>query len=401
VLDPISMAGERPAQNSRTVSRELKLQAGFLGIDSMYVVMEYPKTDVYEFWSSEISDFHDPRLHEGIPFSGALLRRGAHGYKLAVWDGDARLFVTDRVNDVLEGTPHEGHGMGLMLQLGPKWLVKYGNVHNIDYFQDSILAQFAAFAVARATRYPIRLNRIDIALDVVGLDITSLSIEEWINQWVGYAPLRDVHYAPKSGQLQGFSIGSSSGAIRFKAYDKVAQSIKIGASGFWRSVWRLDASESVPVTRFEWSCRPYAAKFANFQYMSDLKTERIFELMNYASYKWGRLCIPNPDDSCRTRWELAPLWIGLHGLIEEWASGHQEYLSREYDFTPDLKEEYVRAIAGWLSGFQARVGINSGKEEASSRLEAFRFLRENGFSINAIQDKAQKKWQVYSALKGE
>ena len=78
-------------------------------------------------WAQGVSDLGDPKLYEGIPFDGMVLKRGAQGYKLSVWDGDARLFLTDRVADKLQGTKHAGQGMGVMLQLGPKWLKQHGN----------------------------------------------------------------------------------------------------------------------------------------------------------------------------------------------------------------------------------------------------------------------------------
>ena len=34
--------------------------------------------------------------------------------------------MTDRVEEMLIGGPSEGQGMGVMLQLGPKWIRQYG-----------------------------------------------------------------------------------------------------------------------------------------------------------------------------------------------------------------------------------------------------------------------------------
>jgi hypothetical protein len=107
-----------------------------------------------------------------------VLERGAQGYKLAVWDGDARVFLTDRVADRLIGTHHAGQGMGIMLQLGPKWLQLYGQAFAPKALRENVLAQLMLFGIKEPEQYPIRINRLDIALDVSGLDITSFS---WMN----------------------------------------------------------------------------------------------------------------------------------------------------------------------------------------------------------------------------
>jgi hypothetical protein len=116
-------AGDESAPKPQTVARGLKLQVGFLGLDSLYLVLEYPHADVFQKWASAINnDINDVRLNDGVAYDDMVIRRGGLGYKLSVWDGDARLFLTNRVEEKLAGTSAEGQGMGVMLQLGPKWL---------------------------------------------------------------------------------------------------------------------------------------------------------------------------------------------------------------------------------------------------------------------------------------
>lgn len=207
----------------RPVSRGVNIQVGFIGIDSLYLVLEYPHQDVFERYLQAIPDRFDRRLNEGIPYEDDfLIRRGALGYGLSVWHGDARLFLTDRVEDVLSGTAAAGQGMGAMLQLGPKWLRLYGEV--IDgALSRNIHAQFAVFGIADSERYPVRLNRIDMTLDLVGIDVGSFSFDEWNENWVGRAKKKDFHVSSKTGRLQGLSIRSSEGAVRFKVYDNGRQ----------------------------------------------------------------------------------------------------------------------------------------------------------------------------------
>lgn len=393
----IEGVGAEPDSPRNSVSRGLKLQAAFVGIDSLYIVLEYPRKDVYEFWSSVVADLHDPRLFEGIPFDDFLVRRGGLGYKLSVWSGDARLFITDRVEENLTDTPYAGHGMGVMLQLGPKWLSDYGDVLSAQTFRQNVLAQFAAMGVKNPVDYRARINRMDIALDVRGLPLASFSIDEWQRNWVGYANRKDFHISATTRELEGLSIGSSSGVIRFKIYDKVAEAAKRGRTRFWRSVWNIEENEVVDVARFEWSIKVYQANFSEIRYLSDYTFERLMGLLNYASLKWGRLCIPDPTDTNQSRWALAPLWVDIRRLIDDWTFNYDGVAARRYDLRPDLKPEYLRFIAGSIGGFMARVGIEQGSDFEANVDEALDFLKDEGLSI---EQKAKKKWDLFFKLLG-
>ena len=208
-----------PAQNPRPVSRGVKLQSGFVGIDSLYLVVEYPHKDVFEYWSEKIDDIHDVRLNDGIPHENMVIRRGLIGYKLSVWFEDARLLITDRVEENLIGTPSEGQGMGVMLQIGPKWLRRYGDKSQ-QHLLLNVLGQLHLYGLQEPEKYPIRLNRIDIAVDVIGLRVADFSTDEWRRQWVGFASKMNFHTASRSRDLQGLSIGSSEGQFVSKSMTK-------------------------------------------------------------------------------------------------------------------------------------------------------------------------------------
>jgi len=145
----------------------------------LYVILEYPHDDVFKRWSKYVDDEKHPKLKKGIPCEHVVLRNGGLGYSLSVWDEDARLFMTDTVEDNLKGTPREGQGMGLMLQLGPKWLIRFGDILDTPRFIDNIHGQLMLFGLKTPEAYPIRLNRVDIALDVLGMDLNDFSIDEW------------------------------------------------------------------------------------------------------------------------------------------------------------------------------------------------------------------------------
>ncbi len=384
--------GDENDDTSRPVSRDVKLQSVFLGLDSLYIVLEYPHSNVFDFWSTHITDFHDPRLYEGIPFEDFLIRRGGLGYKLSVWDGDARLYLTDRVGDNLKGSDSDGQGMGVMLQLGPKWLHLFGDILSARRLQNNIFAQLIAFGVQSPENFPVRLNRIDIALDVLGLRVIDQKIDEWRDQWVGRAQQKHF-YDSRSGKLEGFAVGSSSGAIRFKVYDKVAESKKRGTSRFWRSAWGVSEDEDIAVARFEWTIKAYGGRFKGMRYLSDFSFHGFMDLLNYASLKWGRLCIP--DGGNQTRRDLAPLWIEIRRLIEEWTFNYDGIASRDYDFRPDLKKAYLKSVSGWLAGLMARAGIEQRKDKPITLTEMIKLLRAEGLSPS---EKAKRKWDILTKL---
>jgi len=393
-MSELTLSGVLPDGDPRPVSRGSNLHAVFLGIDSLYVVLEYPLKDVFLRWSSSIADLHDVRLSAGIPVDDFVIRRGGLGYKLSVWDGDARLWVTDRVDEELKDTSAQGQGMGVMLQLGPQWLAKFGNVVNAPKLISNVFDQFAVFGISEPTKYPARLNRIDITLDVEGLNVKDISIDEWRRGWVGYAKQKRFHDSALDGELEGFSIGSAEGAVRFKIYDKVAESVASGKSRFWRSVWGVQEESEVAVGRLEWSIKAYSASFVSLRYLTDLTYLRFLELLNYVSVKWGRLCIPEADSN-RSRWQVAPLWSSLLEMIDEWTFDYDEQSKRHYEMRPDLKPSYVKFIAGSLGGLMARIGIEERVEGPASLFDAITYLEGEGHSLTR---KAHDKYNVLSKL---
>jgi hypothetical protein len=48
----------------RYVSRGVKPHYVGLSLDSLYLSIEYPHTDVFEHWSAFVPDLSDPRLYE-------------------------------------------------------------------------------------------------------------------------------------------------------------------------------------------------------------------------------------------------------------------------------------------------------------------------------------------------
>jgi hypothetical protein len=393
---------DNDAVNPRTVSRGLKLQNIFLGVDSLYLVIEYPHADIYEYWAAAIPSMSDNRLYQGIPHGNMLIRRGASGYKLSVWSGDSRLFITDRVEDKLKNTHEAGQGMGLMLQLGTKWLQTHADLTSYNTLSASIFALLRDFRLEKPENYSIRINRLDVALDVAGLAVSNFSVDEWREGWVGRASGKHFYDDNKTGKLSGLAIGSSEGAVRFKVYDKFLEANRGNDLLFWLSVWAVDeidfsSFDVFGIARFEWSFKPHEAKFVNLRYLSDYSFDKLKELMNYVTLDWGRLCLPS-EGSNQSRKHLHPLWVKIRRLmIEEWDIDHVGRAKRDYHTAPDLNPAYMSSVTGWLGGLMARLGLANGYNRPADLVEALQLAERES---KPIEQKAMEKWEILSRLKG-
>ena len=288
--------------------------------------------------------------------------------------------------------------MGAMLQLGPKSLRAFGEVWEPKRLYEGIIAQLAAFGVKHAELYPVRINRVDVTLDLIGLDLESLPVDQWHDGWVGASKPRAVYYASQSGQIEGFTVGTSAGQVMFRMYDKVFESAQKNKLDFWRSVWNLSEDDSLPVTRLEWAIKCYEAEFAGINYLPDLTFENFLKLLNYVTQKWGRLCVPQENDSNSSRWPLAPLWFDILELVADWSDNYEGIATREYVYTPDISSEYLKQLFGWLAGFMARVGIKQDKGGPVSLARALSFLHQTGYPFEELDEKAQEKWDVMIRL---
>jgi hypothetical protein len=87
-------------------------------------------------------------------------------------------------------------------------------------------------------------------------------------------------------------------------------------------------------------------------------------------------------------------------MIDEWSIHYPDIARREYIFTPDIKDSYLRSAVGWVAGLQARLGVELDKAGAASLGDMLLFLEEQEYTVDDIQRKADAKWRVYSKLAG-
>lgn len=339
---------------------------GFVTIDTLYLHVKYPKGDIFDNYYRYVSDVDTRILREGCVVGDFVVKTGSSGYKISVWQHDARVFLTDQVDDKCG----EGMGMGIWIQLGPKFLLE-----NINCLQASVGDFLSALGIKDI--YPISITRIDIAIDCLGLAMVDQDVDFWKNGWVGRSKLSKVFYNSRTGRLESLYIGSRKSPILLRVYDKIAQSVADGDYQYWNDVWKdFDG----PVTRIEWEVKTKDGNFSDdLKNFKDFNGFSIRELMNYL-LDWGRLCTPNPSDSNRNRWEDSPLWVELRELVAKWANGVDWPTSRYGKEFHGISMAYLKFLGGTFSGGMAKltpnepsiIGLIDGLESYGIPLEKLR-----------------------------
>lgn len=347
---------------------------GIVVIDTMYLSVRYPKADIYERWKPHVEGVPHRKLKEGVAVGDFVLKNGASGYKFSIWQHDARAYITPEVDEKLG----DGKGMGIWLQLGPKFLIHHARALKpaVNEFLEKIGVN---------GEYETRITRIDIAIDLFNVKLANQDINLWHEGWVGRSKVSAHHFNSRTGELETINIGSRKSAVYVRVYDKIAQAIKEGDIVYWFDVW---GGSKENLTRIEWEVNPREGNFSdNLQDFSKFDGFAVRELLNYL-LDWGRLCVPDETDSNRNRWQDVQLWAGVRKVAEKWSHGVDWPTSRYgKEFRP-VSEAYARFVSGVISGAQARFGKN--EPSFGDMLEG---LEKYGETHKVIQSKAQAKYK--------
>ena len=303
------------------------MKKGVVLLDTLCLNVRYPHSDIFNRWYRFAKDVDRHVLKRGIDLGDFVLRTGGDGYKFSLWQHDARFYLTDETDD----KRGEGNGMGIRIQLGPKFLIQHIN-ELVPVILDLLLD------IGIKKEWPIHITRLDLAVDMFGIAMVNQSLKDWQENWVGRSKVSGVHFNSRTGALETINIGSRTSAIYLRIYDKVAQALKEGDAFYWLDVWEKSSLEEV--TRVEWEIKPKKGNFSND--LMDFYEFNGFsrrELMNYL-LEWGRLGIPENDVN-RSRWKAAPFGkilkrLKIHGL--------RGYIGQHQGLAKNLKES-VRHIS--------------------------------------------------------
>ncbi len=82
---------------------------GVIHLDTLYLIVKYPYLDVFKSWYRHAEGIEYRKLKEGIQHGDFVVRNGASCYKFSLWQHDARIFLTDQVDEKVG----EGNGSGI------------------------------------------------------------------------------------------------------------------------------------------------------------------------------------------------------------------------------------------------------------------------------------------------
>lgn len=351
---------------------------GVIHLDTLYLLIKYPHEDIFKRWYNIIKDADYQLLKLGFPVEKFLIRNGASCYKVSLWQHDARIYLTDQVDDKLG----EGKGAGIWVQLGPKFLI-----HHITHLQRAVSELLADAGLIG--EYTIKINRLDVAIDIFGVSMKDQDLNLWRYGWVGRSKVSSNFFNSRTGALETINIGSRGSSVYLRIYDKLAQAIQEGDIEYWLDIWKDNPSA---VTRVEWELKPKQGGFPmDLQDFSLLNGFSIRELLKYL-IDWGRLCIPNPEDSNNRRWQDAPFWTLARDLVNEFSEDDYP-VSRYGKEFQGVSEAYIKFLSGTLSGGMARLGTDN-----PDIFELIQGLEKNGHPMQMIQRVAAKKAARISKL---
>jgi hypothetical protein len=361
------------------LGRKMEDREGIISLDTLYLSIRYPHSDVFERWFYHVQDVDLRRLREGVVRNNIVIRTGGMGYRISLWKKDARAFLTPDT-DQKRG---EGKGMGIWLQLGPKFIISAGD--NLHSEVMRFLSEIGVFG-----DHEIRISRLDIAIDLFDVEMKDQNLEDWHIGWVGRSKISSHHFNPRTGQLETINIGSRKSSVFLRIYDKIAQSLNDGDLIFWLDVWKR---EPKAVTRIEWEIKP---REGNFQ--EDLRDFSKFcgfstrELLNYL-LDWGRLCIPDNSDQTRTRWKETDFWKNIRYIAQQWANGITWPTSRYGKEYKPITEGYIKFLAGTIAGGMARFN-----QDDPNLIDLFNELEKNGIDYKTLKKNAAPKAAIYKNI---
>ena len=348
-------------------------------IDALYLTVKYPYADIFERWNRYAEGVDHRKLSQGLPIGDFVVSTGSSGYKISVRQHDARIFLTPDV-DQKRG---EGQGMGIWVQLGPKFLIANGpRLHTA--------VKELLLSIGVQGDYETRITRIDIAMDLFGVDIKDLDLETKRKNWVGRSKIKKHIFNSRTEDLETIYIGSRKSAVYVRIYDKRAEAIQDNDIQFWLDVW---GGVSDAVTRVEWEVKPNKGKFAK-----DLQDFALFngfsarELLVYL-LDWGRLAEPDLSNKNRSRWTDSEFWQELREVAAQWADGVDWPTTRFGKTIKPMSEAYAKQAAGGLAGAMARSNPDN-----PNLSDMFDQLEDFGISFGDIERKAQEKAELIKRL---
>lgn len=355
----------------------MKLKKSIVHLDTLHLSVRYPKSDVFRIYERLVDGIDRRTLKDGVVYKDTVIQTGMGAYSLSVWDGDIRAYLTDDV-DSKRG---DGMGLGIFVQIGPRFLLK-----NADRLHEAVNEFLISIGVIGD--WLIKINRMDLAIDLLGVSLSDQKTIDWQEGWVGRAKKNQFHCERE--KIETIYIGAKRSAIYLRIYDKRLQASEKGDIEYWREFW---GGFNGPVTRLEWQVDPREANFEDLVNFADLNRASFVSLANYL-LTWGRLAIPDAGDSNQSRWENHPFWVNVEREIKAWRGDNSSSLKRGSDEFREISEGYVNSTAGTISGALARFAIDTPSFD-----DLFKGMAEFGKGKKTMLKDAEQKLKILKRLR--
>lgn len=363
-------------------------QSTFLsaGLDALYVTGladETSKGDVCRAIVAAVFAHYakmaeaEPELYQAgqlvLEDGQTIVRPAAGWYKVAVWRGDCRAFLTDHAK------------MGAHFQFGSKWLKE-----NEGRWIDAALEFIGSLGFDPAQFARLDLARTDLHID---LECEPPDVGEFLGEgWIGKSTAWAV-YGKRGAGAQTVYIGRRRSPIMLRVYDKLAEARHDGDLAFWVDVWgRLPER----VTRFEWQMRLKRGRIP--WQLRDLTLGNIHKLFA-TCLEWGRLAIPSETDTNRARWELHPLWARVVGAVGEFCGGLADAVKRCYSKAYSLSRAALKSGLGTVSSMIARASVAVGLDRPGDLGTLVRYAQSEGVG-GRFELQVQRKYLRLRAMGG-
>lgn len=175
-----------------------------------------------------------------------------------------------------------------------------------------------------------RVSEIHLCTDIIGVSVNDIPItlqDHWICRAHRFTP---EYYRKK---LTGVSLGK--GNMILRVYDKVEELKKDSEkSSLFYTIWEIDPSDNLPVTRFEFQLRrPTLLQFqGKINTLNDLENH-LGSIWKYCSHEWARLTNEPVDRNHHQSrstdhpvWELVQSvpWLGHSNVIRQHQKLHKD-----------------------------------------------------------------------------
>lgn len=155
-------------------------------------------------------------------------------------------------------------------------------VHDVLAFIDALFMLQGGYILKKI------INRVDLAVDFVGLDIHKTEIFDR-DKWVKLARTYRIYGAGRRDNTAAFGFTSRS-IISLRIYDKLLELQDDPAKlAIFKHIWGVPQNQEVPVTRVEYQLRKDALKEFKAQKFDDF-IHKIQGIWDYLCKDWFRLC---------------------------------------------------------------------------------------------------------------